>query len=437
MRPRIFSFIVFICCISGNVFSDESSESLPCPEGDEGFQAGCLVINEAENNPNSRKIRLFYEWYGKFEPEKKVIVILNGGPGGALTQYNNFKSFLNLATNYNILFYDQRGVGRSSVISKENLSNVDLGFYHTKNNIEDIETIRKRIIKQEQIILLGHSYGAHLAYGYAVKYPQHVLKLISLNGATDNLGFLLQSHKRIVALSKVIAQIDEKKFDALFTLVERGKAKWVDGNTIGLSDFQMVLAGEISFYYGQTEGLMKKLEQLMGVNKEQIDIVLSEGVATENTKRSVFRFDFNQHETINEVINKYIVCHDFITMAEINLLDSDEAKAAARQTYPNLCGNMANADDIQVFDIKDKLYLLNMPTLIVGGSHDPLIAPEVQRRDFELIWEHNSQTSLLIMQKTGHPVMVENPKCLESVMQGFLTNALEYGEIECPNSKGR
>ena len=43
--------------------------------------------------------------------------------------------------------------------------------------LADIERIR-RILKQEKLIIIGHSYGAFLATLYAVEFPENIEKMV-------------------------------------------------------------------------------------------------------------------------------------------------------------------------------------------------------------------------------------------------------------------
>jgi proline iminopeptidase len=77
--------------------------------------------------------------------------------------------------------------------------------------VEDIEALRQALSIQE-FFLLGHSFGAHLAYLYAIKYPHHVSKVISVCGlSTSWVGVGLFIKEFLRRTKEVKNQIDEIK----------------------------------------------------------------------------------------------------------------------------------------------------------------------------------------------------------------------------------
>ncbi|MCP4358499.1 MAG: alpha/beta hydrolase [Chloroflexi bacterium] len=110
------------------------------------------------------------------------ILIIHGGPGQPFTQ--PLPGLEPLTNEYQFHYYDQRGSGQSSrpidTFSSnnyyENMTVLDqtLGL---GAQIADIERIRQ-ILGEEQLIIIGHSFGGFLASLYAAEFPQHVESLI-------------------------------------------------------------------------------------------------------------------------------------------------------------------------------------------------------------------------------------------------------------------
>ncbi len=99
--------------------------------------------------------------------EKPVLFLLHGGPGG---DHLGFKRHsLELQDVAQLVFIDHRGCGRSKKTKQSD--------YSLKNNIEDIEALRKHL-GLKKICILGGSYGGIVAQGYAIRYSKHVEKLI-------------------------------------------------------------------------------------------------------------------------------------------------------------------------------------------------------------------------------------------------------------------
>jgi len=119
-------------------------------------------------------IRLYHHGSGT----GPVILVVHGGPGYPLAE--PIAALEPLAATHRVVYYHQRGAGKSSrpidrFTSQNYLANLQqldqaLGL---ATQVADIERIR-RILDEEKIVLLGHSFGAFLATLYAAEFPEHV-----------------------------------------------------------------------------------------------------------------------------------------------------------------------------------------------------------------------------------------------------------------------
>lgn len=115
------------------------------------------------------------------------VLVVHGGPGMPFTEPAHGLSLL--SDDYQFHYYAQRGSGDStrpidrfeSKNMYQNMTELDrtLGV---GAQIADIERIR-RILNEDQLILVGHSWGGLLASLYAVEFPEHVKSLVLVSPA--------------------------------------------------------------------------------------------------------------------------------------------------------------------------------------------------------------------------------------------------------------
>lgn len=94
------------------------------------------------------------------------VIVLHGGPGGDLAGLLDLVQ--PLASEQQIVLFDQRGSLRSPAPADA------IGF---DAMVEDIEALRSDL-GADRVVLLAHSMGSLLAYGYAQKHPDRVEKLL-------------------------------------------------------------------------------------------------------------------------------------------------------------------------------------------------------------------------------------------------------------------
>jgi proline iminopeptidase len=116
---------------------------------------------------------------GGTEKNLPPVILVHGGPGHSSLSFRDGFDFL--AKEARIIFYDQRGSGNSQI-------KPDPGGYTIEQLVEELESLRRDTIKAEKVILVGHSFGSALVQRYALKYPQHVEKMVIVSGIRINNG---------------------------------------------------------------------------------------------------------------------------------------------------------------------------------------------------------------------------------------------------------
>ena len=130
-------------------------------------------LNIEEGFKKANGVCHFYKIAGKGEP----FIVLHGGPGMYHDELYPF--FLDFAKNHKVVFYDQRGNGKSI------MEKIDSTTFTEELLVEDLEELRKQF-GIERLNIIGHSWGGLLATYYSVKYPDHVNRLILVD-ASDSI----------------------------------------------------------------------------------------------------------------------------------------------------------------------------------------------------------------------------------------------------------
>jgi proline iminopeptidase len=131
-------------------------------------------------------IRLFYRVVGA-APD--TLVVLHGGPGFTLDYLAD--DLLPLAERHTLIFYDQRGTGRSSLVG-------DSAALDGQRFAEDLEAVRRHF-RLERVALLGHSWGAGVAALYAGRYPDRIGRLIIVGGIPLQRSLLTSAFDALAA----------------------------------------------------------------------------------------------------------------------------------------------------------------------------------------------------------------------------------------------
>jgi proline iminopeptidase len=108
-------------------------------------------------------------WTKKIGSSPTKMLTLHGGPGFSHDYLECFEDFLP-AAGIEFYYYDQLGCGYSDHPNDDRL-------WRIERYVEEVEAVRKGL-GLEHFILYGHSWGGMLAIEYALKYPQHLAKLV-------------------------------------------------------------------------------------------------------------------------------------------------------------------------------------------------------------------------------------------------------------------
>ncbi len=134
-----------------------------------------------ESHISVGKARLYLREIGRGQ----AVIVLHGGPD--FDHSYLLPDLDRLANAYRLIYYDQRGRGRSAsgVLPEEVTLTSDL---------DDLDRVRQHFHLASPV-LLGHSWGAVLALEYALRHPEHVSRMILMNPAPVSAGDLADFRK--------------------------------------------------------------------------------------------------------------------------------------------------------------------------------------------------------------------------------------------------
>lgn len=112
--------------------------------------------------------------------DRPPLVLVNGGPGLDHRYFHAAAVWQGLSKHRAIVFYDQRGTGRSTSTVATDALTVDL-------MVADLEALRVKL-GVPKIALLGHSWGGVLSMAYATRYPDHVSHLILVGSGAAKMS---------------------------------------------------------------------------------------------------------------------------------------------------------------------------------------------------------------------------------------------------------
>lgn len=107
------------------------------------------------------------------------LIVANGGPGFDHNYLLCGDVWDQLGKGRKVVFYDQRGNGRSSELKDGQPCGL-------AEQIDDLEALRAHL-GFEKFDLLGHSWGGYLVMAYAARHPEHIAHLMIVDSAAPKI----------------------------------------------------------------------------------------------------------------------------------------------------------------------------------------------------------------------------------------------------------
>ena len=123
--------------------------------------------------------RIFYESSGRGDP----IIVVHGGPG--MDHSYLLPGMRRLARSNRVIFYDQRGGGRT----EGEVSRATVSF---DTFLGDISALADSL-RLGRFTLMGHSWGGLIALRYAARHPDRLRALVLMNSVEPGRRYIVQS----------------------------------------------------------------------------------------------------------------------------------------------------------------------------------------------------------------------------------------------------
>lgn len=148
-----------------------------------------------------------YLLHYKINPDAPVMLYIHGGPGQSEAMFAYvIEDFAK--RNYNVVYYDQRGAGKTYLKNKKLKANMKL----LNEDLIKIVLHLKKEYGKDKIGILGHSFGSILGSVFAIEHPEHVLYLVGcgqLINVKENEGF---GYKKVKELIDKSGDANDKKY---------------------------------------------------------------------------------------------------------------------------------------------------------------------------------------------------------------------------------
>jgi proline iminopeptidase len=138
-----------------------------------GVFAGCTSVTPTVEFDSSLQFvelqgyRFHVRMFG--DKTRPPLIVVHGGPGGDSKYLYPIQG---LAKDSHVIFYDQRGTGRSPRVKKDTLT--------LESSLDDLHAIVSHYGAHGQVKLIGHSWGAMLVVGYLGRHPERVSHAVAV-----------------------------------------------------------------------------------------------------------------------------------------------------------------------------------------------------------------------------------------------------------------
>ncbi|MCH5259657.1 MAG: alpha/beta hydrolase [Lachnospiraceae bacterium] len=201
-----------------------------------------------------------YLLHYKTEKEAPVFVFIHGGPGQseAMIAYivEEYAS-----RNYNIVYYDQRGAGKTYLKNKKEKPDTEI----LKKDLLEIVLHVKQAYQKDKVGIIGHSWGSVLGSMFALEHPEHLLCYIGCGQVINLIENERVGYNKLKdAIERSGNKSDQKKLEKIG---EYPQADTFDMNTLRKMGKVRKLQGKYHLAAGFDKNILKMFmhSPIMGI----------------------------------------------------------------------------------------------------------------------------------------------------------------------------
>lgn len=260
------------------------------------------------------------------KPEDPVLLFIHGGPG----QTESFIAYIveeYAERNYNIVYYDQRGAGKTYLKSKKEKPDTET----LKKDLLEIVLYLKKRYQKEKIGILGHSWGSVLGSMFALEYPEHTLCYI---GCGQLINMLQNERVGLEKLKEAIEKAENKKDQKKLEKIGEYPPSHFDMKEYRKMGIVRNLQGKYDLAVSFDKDMIKKIMKspIMGI--KDILPFITGGVVNRKVMAELMSFDLREKGIHYEVPVFYVLGErDWQTPVEIGKAYFKEIEAPFKKLY--------------------------------------------------------------------------------------------------------
>lgn len=285
------------------------------------------------------------------KPECPFLLFIHGGPGYPAFPYLN--SFEPIAKHFNLVFYEQRGTGKSYKAGKKGNGMNTSCFL---NDMHAIVEWLKANYKIQKVFLLSHSWGSNIGIMYAKQHPENLWAYVGTG----------QSVKPVEN--------------------ERYCYRFVDSCALSNQNKKALKTLQ------KTDTLAYSLRDALKIRKW---IYTYGGIvhANQTTKKYIN----------SDILKEIRKCPQYSFGDKWNLVL--HSKYSGKQLW----------EDMQNIDLKKTVQVLDVPVFFLLGRHDYLVSSKLAKNYFDALKAPAGKT-LIWFEKSAHRPMTEEPEKFAETM---------------------